>query len=56
MTKAEKKDIFAEFKLLRKDLKQIERQHIDQIFKNADVICSTLTGAADKTLMGYVRN
>ena len=29
MSKAEKKDIFAEFKLLRKDLKQIERQHID---------------------------
>ena len=42
--------------MLRKDLKQIERQHIDLIFKNADVICSTLTGASDKTLLGYVKN
>lgn len=42
--------------MLKKDLRGIERAHIDQIFKNADVVCSTLTGSADKTLMGWVNN
>ena len=55
-TKSEKKDIYAEFKALRTDMRQIERSHIDNIFKSADVVCSTLTGAADRTLMGYVRH
>lgn len=56
VTKTEKKDIYGEFKLLKKDMRQIEQQHIDSIFKNADVICSTLTSASDKTLMGYVNH
>lgn len=55
-TKGEKKEIYSEFKMLRKDVKAIERQHIDQIFKSASVICCTLTSAADKTLMGYVKH
>ena len=37
-------------------MRQIEQQHIDSIFKSADVICSTLTSATDKTLMGYVNH
>jgi hypothetical protein len=31
-SKGEKIGIYKEFKLLRKDLKQIEQQHIDMIF------------------------
>ena len=54
--KSEKREIYDEFKLLRKDMRQIETQHIDQIFKSADVICSTLTSAADKTLRGYINH
>jgi superfamily I DNA and/or RNA helicase len=53
-TKAQKVEVYKEYKLLRKDLKQIEQAHIDQVFKNADVICSTLTSASDKTLRGYI--
>jgi ATP-dependent RNA/DNA helicase IGHMBP2 len=56
VTKTEKKDLYGEFKLFRKDLRQIEQQHINQIFKGADVICSTLTSGTDKTLMGYVKH
>ena len=55
-TKAQKVEVYKEYKLLRKDLRQIEQQHIDQVFKNADVICSTLTSASDKTLRGYIHN
>ena len=28
-TKGEKKDVYAEFKMLRKDVRAIERQHVD---------------------------
>ena len=55
-TKTEKWGIFAEFKALRKDLKAIEQTHINQVFQNADVICSTLTSASDKTLRRYIHN
>jgi ATP-dependent RNA/DNA helicase IGHMBP2 len=52
--KGEKLGIFKEFKLLKKDLKQIERSIIDQIFASADVVCCTLTSAADKNLRQYI--
>ncbi len=55
-SKSDKIGIYKEFKLLRKDLKQIEQQHIDMIFSQADVVCCTLTSAADKTLRGYIHN
>lgn len=51
-----RKEIYAEFKMLKKDLRQIEHQHINQILSSADVICSTLTSAADKQLSNYARN
>lgn len=53
-TIGQKIEVYKEFKMLRKDLKQIEQAHIDQVLKNADVICSTLTSASDKTLRGYI--
>ena len=52
----EKLQIFKEYKLLRKDLKEIEQQSINQIFASADVVCCTLTSAADKTLRNYIHN
>lgn len=54
--KSEKLAMFKEFKLLRKDLRQIESQFINQIFAQADVICCTLTSAADKTLRGFIHH
>lgn len=55
-TRSERTEIYSEYTMLKKDLRAIERMHIDQIFKNADVICSTLTGSADKTLLGWVKH
>jgi len=54
--KSEKRELWSEMKLLRKDLVQIQIAHIDQILKGADVICSTLTSAADKTLMNHIKH
>ena len=55
-SKGAKLEVYKEFKMLRKDLKEIEQQHINLVFKNADVICSTLTSASDKTLRGYIHH
>ena len=55
-TKTEKIDIYAEYKALRKDLRKIEQTHINQVFESADVVCSTLTSASDKTLRKYIHN
>ena len=53
-TKTEKYDIFTEFKQMRKELRQLESAQINQVLANADVICCTLTSAADKTLRKYI--
>ena len=53
-TKSEKYDIFTEFKQMRKDLRQLEFAQINQVLASADVICCTLTSAADKTLRKYI--
>ncbi len=55
-SKGEKYEIFAEFKAIRKDLKAIESDHINQVLQSADVVCSTLTSASDKTLRGFIHN
>ena len=41
---------------MKKDLRQIENQHIERVLSSADVICSTLTSASDKTLRHYIHN
>lgn len=53
-TKTEKYDIFTEFKQMRKDLRQMESALINQVLASANVICCTLTSAADKTLRKYI--
>ncbi|CDW76925.1 dna-binding protein smubp-2 [Stylonychia lemnae] len=55
-SKQERKEIYGEYKQLKKDLKQIEQRHINDIFTRADVICCTLTSAADKTLSRFIEN
>ena len=55
-TKDDRKGIYDEFKQLKKDLRQIEMKHIERVFASADVICSTLTSASDKTLRNYIHN
>ena len=55
-TKSEKYEIFSEFRAIRKDLKAIESAHINQVLQNADVVCSTLTSASDKTLRGFIHH
>lgn len=42
--------------MLRKELRQIEQSHINDIFSSANVICCTLTSAADKTLVRFIEN
>ena len=53
-SKSEKYDIFTEFKQMRKELRQLESAQVNQVLANADVICCTLTSAADKTLRRYI--
>ena len=53
-TKSEKYDIFTEFKQMRRDLRHLELTAINQVLAGADVICCTLTSAADKTLRKYI--
>lgn len=53
-TKSEKYDIYTEFKQMRKELRQLESDQINQVLANADVICCTLTSAGDKTLRKYI--
>ena len=55
-TKSEKYDIFGEFKQMRKELRQMEATQVNDVLANADVICSTLTSAADKRLRSYIHN
>lgn len=54
MSKQERKDLWTEYKFLKKDLKNIETQYINDILLRADVICCTLTSAADKKLMRFI--
>lgn len=53
-SKSEKYDIFGEFKQMRTELRQLESAQVDSVFANADVICCTLTSAADKRLRKYI--
>jgi len=39
---------------MRRDLRQLEMSQINQVLAGADVICCTLTSAADKTLRKYI--
>ena len=55
-SKQERKEIYGEYKMLRKDLKQIEQSYINEIFQSANVIFCTLTSAADKTLVRYINS
>lgn len=55
-TKQEKYDIYTEFKEMRRELRQLESAQVNQVLSNADVICCTLTSAADKTLRKYIHN
>jgi ATP-dependent RNA/DNA helicase IGHMBP2 len=42
--------------MLRKDLRSIEQGYINEIFGSANVIFCTLTSAADKTLVRFIKN
>ena len=55
-TRSERKEIWGEFKMLKKDLKQIEQQYINEILSNANVIFCTLTSASDKSLFRYINS
>ena len=41
---------------MKKQLREIEQEHIAQVLHSADVICCTLTSASDKTLRNYIHN
>lgn len=55
-SKSDRKDLYSEFKMLKRDLRQIEQQKINEVFTKADVICCTLASAADKTLVRYIQD
>lgn len=42
--------------MLKKDLRQIEQQYINEILQAANVIFSTLNSAADKTLVRFIKS
>jgi len=48
--KAKRRELRAEFKELRKEVRIRERKAIDQIIQTADVVCCTTAGAATKKL------
>ena len=54
-SKQERKEIWGEYKMLKKDLKQIEQSYINSILSQAHVIFCTLTSASDKTLVRYIK-
>lgn len=39
---------------MRKELRELESSQVNQVLASADVICCTLTSAADKTLRKYI--
>jgi len=55
-TKAERKEIWGEYKMLKKDLRSIEQGYINEILSGASVIFCTLTSACDKTLVRYIKS
>ena len=54
-TKGERIEIYKELKGIKKDLKRITLTKTDEILKDANLICCTLTSANDRSLKSFIK-